>query len=202
MTDTPNNTTAEPPEAHLLGLMSGSDAYIEGMEARGQRELVRSEVLPTEILRGTDADFEALGFTFGDPVDGDPMFRKATLPDGWTKQGTDHSMWSKVVDHRGIERAAIFYKAAFYDRSAHMSLSNVGWAVSRMISAGEEWAHLLDQLTADEVTDLRQALAADLETTTRHRDYWAEQKDQRELLDDYEGRLSRLAAARQVVGAE
>jgi hypothetical protein len=32
-------------------------------------------------------------------------------------------MWSKLVDQNGSERAAIFYKAAFYDRSAHMSWS-------------------------------------------------------------------------------
>ena len=50
------------------------------------------------------------------------MFQEVILPAGWKKVRTDHSMWSKLVDDKGRERASIFYKAAFYDRSAHMNL--------------------------------------------------------------------------------
>lgn len=46
------------------------------------------------------------------------------FPPGWKKEPTDHSMWSKLMDDKGRERAAIFYKAAFYDQSAHVTLSN------------------------------------------------------------------------------
>jgi hypothetical protein len=110
----------------LADAVSGksSDQIIGDMEAAGQRQLIASHLLPTDTHR-TDAEFEALGFVFGDPVEGDPMFRHATLPGGWTKRGSDHDMWSLVVDERGRERASVFYKAAFYDRSAHMSLNTV-----------------------------------------------------------------------------
>ncbi len=57
---------------------------------------------------------------FGDDVD--DLFINVVLPDGWQKKPTDHSMWSDLVDERGRKRANIFYKAAFYDRSAHLNL--------------------------------------------------------------------------------
>lgn len=66
--------------------------------------------------------FEKIGIKFGDSVDGDPMFQEVTLPDGWKKVSTGHSMWSDLVDDKGRRRAGIFYKAAFYDRSAHMNI--------------------------------------------------------------------------------
>jgi hypothetical protein len=114
------NTSKRSPGVHVLGALSeGSDNYILGMEAAGQRQLVNSTDLPTDT-NDRDADFEALGFRFGAPHSDDPMFRPATLPDGWEKRGTDHSMHSKIVDEKGRERVGIFYKAAFYDRSANM----------------------------------------------------------------------------------
>jgi hypothetical protein len=115
------NTSTDDPIVHVAGMLGGATEYITGMEARGQRELVNSPQLPTNT-RNTDADFEALGFTFGDPAPGDPMFRDATLPEGWTRRASDHDMWSYIDDAEGNERVAIFYKAAFYDRSAHMYL--------------------------------------------------------------------------------
>jgi hypothetical protein len=78
-------------------------------------------VLPTEFGDGTREVLEAAGVVFGSTVEGDPMFRYATLPPGWEKRRTDHSMWTELRDERGRKRASIFYKAAFYDRSAHMS---------------------------------------------------------------------------------
>jgi len=51
------------------------------------------------------------------------MFQYVELPAGWKKAPTDHSMWSKLLDDKGRERASIFYKATFYDRSAHLSLT-------------------------------------------------------------------------------
>lgn len=93
---------------------------IEAQEARGQREFVRSETLPRKFNRCSQADFEALGFVFGEPVD--ELFIACMFPEGWTKQPTDHSMWSELLDAQGRVRAMIFYKAAFYDRDAHISL--------------------------------------------------------------------------------
>jgi len=89
-------------------------------EARGQAEMVKSESLPVQTNFCTDADLEAMGIELGQPFEEDPIFRPAVLPDGWVRKATDHSMWSEVLDARGRKRLSIFYKAAFYDRSAHI----------------------------------------------------------------------------------
>lgn len=96
---------------------------IEAQERRGQEQLVASQVLPNptqRFERDARAEIEALGVVFGEPVEGDPLFVQATLPDGWARRGSEHDMWSYVVDERGEERIAVFYKAAFYDRKAAM----------------------------------------------------------------------------------
>lgn len=96
---------------------------IERMEAAGQAQLCASDVLPHEMKPSREA-FERMGFVFGGPVDGDPLFVYATLPARWSKAPTDHSMWSKILDAKGRPRVEIFYKAAFYDRRAHMRLAH------------------------------------------------------------------------------
>ncbi len=102
-------------EAMVVG---GSNA-IENQEKRGQTDLVNSAKLP--IKCGKREQFEKLGIVFGEDID--DLFVSATLPDGWKVQPTDHSMWSNLVDESGEEVASIFYKAAFYDRDAFMTLS-------------------------------------------------------------------------------
>ena len=128
------------------GLATGSpDEFIGAQEKAGQRQLVASQSLPTDT-HGTDREFEAFGFVFGDPDPHDPMFRPATLPAGWSKRGSDHDMWSYVVDELGRDRVGVFYKSAFYDRRAHMSLTTVyGYLCScvydgRAIVSDETWA--------------------------------------------------------------
>lgn len=130
----------------LLLLATGdTDAVIGAQERAGQAQLVHSDRLPTE-LHSPREDFEALGFTFGDPDPHDPMFAPATLPDGWKREGSDHAMWSYIVDQHGRRRASIFYKANFYDRSAHMSLTTVYGYVgecaygNKPIVTDDEWA--------------------------------------------------------------
>ena len=108
-----------PPETP--GSNHGSDA-IYASEARGQTQFVASDVIPTDLTGNTDAELEAMGFELGDPCEGDEIFREARLPEGWKREATDHSMWSKIVDAKGRERIGVFYKAAFYDRSAHAHL--------------------------------------------------------------------------------
>lgn len=103
---------------------------IEAQEAAGQTLLVESQMLPQEgtVKPGFSGDpkqtnqqrLEALGFVFGERVD--DWFAACQLPPGWTKHAEDHSMWSRLEDERGRKRASIFYKAAFYDRSAHLSM--------------------------------------------------------------------------------
>jgi hypothetical protein len=136
MTDIKNTTAAmkDDPAEPLLFLAEamaggGQGVPIERQERDGQRQLVNSDRLPAD-RRG---DFEALGFTFGEPDGSDPMFCPATLPPGWNREGSDHAMWSYITDEHGRQRVAIFYKAAFYDRSAFMRLESVEWYVTKHV---------------------------------------------------------------------
>lgn len=109
----------EEPERVLADILLESGSAIERQEARGQAAFIASGLLPVEYGYGSSPEqLEAMGIVFGDIVEGDPIFQQATLPDGWSIKKTDHSMWTKLVDDQGTERASIFYKAAFYDRRA------------------------------------------------------------------------------------
>lgn len=133
----PENTTRRDPFTHVAGMIGsgGVNGYITDMEADGQRQIVASEVLPTD---GPWDELEQLGFVPG-PVDrSDPLFRQVTLPPGWSRAGTGHSMWSSVLDDRDIERVAVFYKATFYDRSAHCSLVNPGYRAATELVYGRD----------------------------------------------------------------
>lgn len=125
----PTNTTAESrdnPIAFLAEpMLFGGSVAIERQEAIGRAELVASEVLPTDLGHGAKVRqvLEGYGIKFLGVCEDDPIFQSVELPAGWSKKPTDHSMWSKLVDDKGRERAAIFYKAAFYDRSALLHLT-------------------------------------------------------------------------------
>lgn len=112
-------------EGFLLDALAagGQSEPIRRMERDGQRQLVNSDRLPSEFS-GDRAEWEALGFTFGKPDANDPLFMSVTLPEGWGREGSDHDMWSYVVDETGRRRVAVFYKAAFYDRRAFMRLES------------------------------------------------------------------------------
>ncbi len=107
------NTTLNPRIDWVLG---GNPGAIEAQEARGQQQLAVSSQLPTDGI----ACAEGMGIKVIGPVEGDPLFMKVELPAGWQIKPTDHSMWSDLLDDKGRKRAGIFYKAAYYDRSAHM----------------------------------------------------------------------------------
>lgn len=112
-------TNTEKKERHVFDVMPG---MIEASEARGQRELVASTQLPIEIRPPEGKKtLEEAGVKFGEPGE-DPLFCEATLPEGWKKVATEQSMWSELVDDKGVKRASIFYKAAFYDRVACMNV--------------------------------------------------------------------------------
>ncbi len=128
------NTTrevAERPEIALMEMLlsGGPSGAIERTEARGQQEIVNADVLPTDGLSPYDV-WKAMGVKIGLPLAGDAMFTRVTLPTGWTKRLTDHSMWTDLIDSKGRKRASIFYKASFYDRSAHIR-PTVRFEVSR-----------------------------------------------------------------------
>ena len=101
-------------------LAAASPGGIEAQEARGQQDLVNSSKLPVNLKGGSREQFEAIGIRFGEMVD--DLFAMVELPVGWKVVPTDHSMNNHLVDDRGRKRAHIFYKAAFYDRRAHMNI--------------------------------------------------------------------------------
>lgn len=126
------NTAKQAAETPIIPLVEaighGGKGYIEASEARGQQQLVNSEVLPREALSHRNRPtLEAWGIDLGDPkvgspVEGDELFVHAKLPAGWKKVPTDHAMWSNLVDDKGRARARIFYKAAFYDRKTGLDV--------------------------------------------------------------------------------
>lgn len=101
-------------------LAASTPGGIERQEAQGQRDLIAGTTLPKEIEGATREQLTAIGFVFGD--DADDLFVNVTLPTGWAKKATGHSMHSDLVDEKGRKRAGIFYKAAFYDRRADMRM--------------------------------------------------------------------------------
>jgi hypothetical protein len=103
----------------------GLSGAIAEQEATGQREIVNSDVIPARLNGCTDKDLIKLGFTLGETVDGDPLFRRATLPPGWSREGSEHAMWSYLLDEQDRRRCSIFYKAAFYDRDAFLSITPI-----------------------------------------------------------------------------
>ncbi len=105
----------------LLRAMSGETNVIENMEAEGQRECVSHIKLAKKMYPSREM-FEKLGFTF-EEIEGDRVLVNATLPEGWSLEPTNSSYWTDILDDKGRRRAYMFYKAAFYDRDAHMDLS-------------------------------------------------------------------------------
>lgn len=102
------DTTKESRDNPLLALLqTAGPGGIEAQEQCGQDELVQSKEIPKRC-RITDED---------------NIFRPVEFPEGWSIKATDHSMWSDLIDDKGRKRAGIFYKAAFYDRSAHISFN-------------------------------------------------------------------------------
>lgn len=131
ITQTQNN-----PQNHWL--LGGNPSAIERQEAQGQQKLVNSSQLPTYSNDSHERDAKAAYKKMGikvypftnkiarifkaqvKKIDNDPIFVPVILPAGWKLEATDHSMWNNLVDEKGRIRAFIFYKAAFYDRSAHI----------------------------------------------------------------------------------
>ena len=114
----------KPDEMEMLARALGgesAESIIEDQEARGQQQMARASVLPKDGSGGEHrAKLTAMGIQFHG--DADDLFVNVTLPEGWQVRPTGHSMHSDLVDERGHVRAAIFYKAAFYDRAAHIHI--------------------------------------------------------------------------------
>ena len=97
-------------------VMGGNPNAILAQEAEGQKQLCASQQLPKDGLRPEKAAQH--GIVIVGPSAGDDLFVDVQLPEGWQIKPTDHSMWSELQDADGKRIAMIFYKAAFYDRTA------------------------------------------------------------------------------------
>lgn len=133
------NTEKLPPEVLLVGALRAQEtghSDILAMEANGQQELATANCyLPRSMgiggqgtlvrkqLESYGIQFHEIQFHKGVPTtDEDPLFIRVTLPAGWKIAPTNHSMHSDLLDDKGRQRASIFYKAAYYDRRADMTL--------------------------------------------------------------------------------
>ena len=125
--DATDRLIRKPSTPEMLGIAVG-EGRIEASEARGQNDFVNSSTLPMSTGAGVgDSElykkaFPKLGIKVGEVVD--DLFVNVILPSGWTRKGSDHDMWSHLLDENKCERMSIFYKAAFYDRSAYFSVTN------------------------------------------------------------------------------
>lgn len=151
----PRNTTREANNDPFGTLVTvGFGGGIEAQESAGQAQLVNSTAIPTD-MHCKPEELEALGFTLGEVHADDPMFRDATLPEGWSREGSDHAMWSYIVDERRFRRVSIFYKAAFYDRSAHLGIDRQPEtkAQSDSYEAFDKWCPYDDAWKTDSYKD-------------------------------------------------
>lgn len=121
----PVNTEKESPIGMCVRMIvMGSNAAIESQEKDGQTSFVDSDTLPLDVGGNEDRKIlESFGVKFLGAVPGDELFQYVELPPNWKKVSTEHSMSTWLVDDKGRRRASIFYKAAFYDRRASLSLA-------------------------------------------------------------------------------
>lgn len=129
--DSDNPVNQQSP-ALLGGALTGRDpgAIIEEIEAEGQREVCavatssdgKMVVLKLAAnIKGNGREvLEGLGFVF--PTEERDILIEVQAPAGWQLVRTDHNMWNDLLDPDGNKRGAMFYKAAFYDRSAYLDL--------------------------------------------------------------------------------
>lgn len=122
-----HNSPDMPKAMFATALAQGSsEGVVEMQERLAQAEVTgggkTSEVwfgLRIEPVSGKNI-LEKAGVVFLDVVE-DPV-QKVRLPEGWRLVPTEHDMWSNLEDAHGRVHATCFYKGAFYDRRAHVSL--------------------------------------------------------------------------------
>lgn len=109
---------ADPFYESMLGLAAGSpEEYDRVTASRGAAEVRMSDELPAKDTADPEvqAALLSLGFKLGGVQSGNPMFREAEMPKGWTRKSTDHYMYTNVLDAKGRVRAQIGFKAQAYD---------------------------------------------------------------------------------------
>lgn len=144
-------------DLRLDWLFGRNPGAIENQEMEGQTELAHSSQLPVICkypYNMTARDqYEKLGIEIIGATEGDGYFMEVKMPKGWKIEATDHSMWSNLLDHSGAIRASIFYKAAFYDRSAHINFHSRYETRSRFSKEvpGQFYQFAIDLKTGEEI---------------------------------------------------
>ena len=112
------------PLASFIAAMKGDRVHcsmtsddIVASEAAGQKTMIAATQVPK------DGDWDLLK-SWGVVIlgDADNLFYNAQLPKGWELRSTGHDLHTDLIDNWGRKRAALFYKAAFYDRRARISV--------------------------------------------------------------------------------
>lgn len=150
MIDKKNNWTPAVAAAAMSGdldnfIAASTPGGIEKQEAAGQSALIENCLLPIEIspsFDGTEITWADIveKFGFKKIADHDDILFKAELPPAWKlTPNANSSFWSTIFDDQGRDRAGVFYKAAFYDRKAHLYL-DCRYRVTRLATdeAGNE----------------------------------------------------------------
>ena len=103
----------------LLGLAIGSEAILM-QESHGASAVRGTQQVPVE--NPGQSRLSAFGIQLLERDPNDRLFMNALFPAGWKRVATGHSMWTYLVAPWSFGPVfTIFYKAAFYDRSASMS---------------------------------------------------------------------------------
>lgn len=103
----------------LLGLAIGSDAILM-QGSHGASAIRGTQQVPVENPGQSKLSTFGIQLLERDPTD--RLFMNALFPIGWKRVATGHSMWTYLVPPWSAGPVfVIFYKAAFYDRSAGMS---------------------------------------------------------------------------------
>ena len=124
----------------LIRGIKGEDNIVENMEKEGQQHVISNTMMARKMWPSKE-HFEQLGFIFED-IPGDDVLCYATLPDGWSMKETDNAMCTNIIDENRVIRGSLIYKAAVYDRRAHMYLKCHYMVCSRY--ADED--HLIDEI--------------------------------------------------------
>lgn len=114
-------------------LVASTPGGIERQEAEGTEKLIASDLLPIKS-NATQEQLTKVGFVFGDPVD--DLFIACQLPKGWIKQRSSGRAFNLIDEHARL-RGYVFYKAAFYDRRASLTMRpyyNIGYIEGGMVA--------------------------------------------------------------------
>ena len=81
----------------------------------------RQKVLLATTMYPDRTAWEKIGFSFK-VIPGDFVLCEATLPEGWSLEATDHSMYFDLFDEYGNRRGQLFYNSISKERNSTMSL--------------------------------------------------------------------------------